>query len=1274
MFSDIPFEFKANKEGTISVTSGNHVSELSVNDQNLQESLSEKDQQVLSEAEAIGKQKKIYVAAEKGNAIVNNSNSTNNEDSRLQVFTGIAKSNALNGIPNFSKDSAVMSLKQKLNPDDPKSILNTFSDTCDDSFEYTENTKTVYTGESKTCLAYKDSSSSCTVKHDYKIKVISEVSPEYPISLAGCTCPPHDTTCTEESLKNCVNFSLGYKGDNYLSAEGDDETACLGFRRVGQIRIDSPEALTKVVLNKADFDDVVAFFIYKENEKPDYSKTVWKSHAQLPVRNYWYAGGEHNVERNKRDLPNPNASISNFCLLKTINGHCAMPYITYTISESICSESGGCASATTMKKMKTYAPLIDLLSDVQIDDPLNKNVGKCQIGTQSEQPKEDITAYFKNAKPGEIYNLEMIVSVSGRGEGYLQFRAEYDPKKAIEYESWTPTSCINTANSIDWNSKFQKGLVYCSSYPETMVETKNGDYCAVLENKHIICSSAFESTPLKNVNAYNDNTNKYELTSINPLCQEVKVSQNSILSATEDYIQNSCSEMLKQAESEGKTCSQTKVVCKQTTRASEELEEGITTNSNNDCYLKEYTYNCGTYTEVPVTTVTKKTNCLDLVKTCEGGNCVGLDDDVNFANEIPRTSAILQAADFMAQDLTCVGTDGTNETQECEIFRGKKSKCHIFDSKATYQNCCKDITGANVNSYIATLLKVSRLMTSQELLGGMLNKIDPTKLTSKTLDSSLSITESAHAKLLSWVDSITGVEGSGALSENIAVTVLAAIYKDAIQEFIQETIKTIAIDITEAVGGLAGKVGADSVQEATVAMVDELKNESVNAVLEESATSEALQGIASAVSVVGMVYMIYTFVDLALKMAFKCDKEDFETASNRALKKCTAIGSKCKIKVMGKCVDRDYSYCCYSSPLARIINEQIAKTGQLRRSFPDKSCRGISVDDLSKLDWEKIDLTEWTTLIMSAGEYQFSEEQKQAQENLAEKQRNELANSVNNSRSQSSDALGELVLQYQDRFSDKKTMEMFNSLPLSTQKAIIHREKLNTLESQVSNRDTDEKALERWNSLPSETKEELLELEKLITKGYLQNYESLTLQEKNELNKKTEMLSNDSSSAEEFEIKPKGSTIDPTSESASNAVIATQMNLGLEDYCSLSIKQAARAIVEYRVAITNNAYEAVKNAYLSNEYSQGITKLIQNHQKEKCVAGSYKIAVKPATVENVTGEGSVLDINKSSSNPTNCSENDNSHRQSASKQLENTLENLKESGNYNTLEEYEQEV
>lgn len=90
-----------------------------------------------------------------------------------------------------------------------------------------------------------------------------------------------------------------------------------------------------------------------------------------------------------------------------------------------------------------------------------------------------------------------------------------------------------------------------------------------------------------------------------------------------------------------------------------------------------------------------------------------------------------------------------------------------------------------------------------------------------------------------------------------------------------------------------------------------------------------------------------------------CDGEEKELAEQRKLDKCIRVGTYCAEKVLGKCVRKKTSYCCFGSKLARIIHEQGRKQLGLKfGSGKHPKCQGLTLDQLTKIDFSKIDLSE----------------------------------------------------------------------------------------------------------------------------------------------------------------------------------------------------------------------------------------------------------------------------------------------------------------------------
>jgi hypothetical protein len=81
---------------------------------------------------------------------------------------------------------------------------------------------------------------------------------------------------------------------------------------------------------------------------------------------------------------------------------------------------------------------------------------------------------------------------------------------------------------------------------------------------------------------------------------------------------------------------------------------------------------------------------------------------------------------------------------------------------------------------------------------------------------------------------------------------------------------------------------------------------------------------------------------------------------------CHYVGSYCaqKIKFIG-CVQKKKTFCCFSSPLARIVQEQ--GRPQLGKGWGDPKnpdCSGFTIYEFQKLDFSKIDFSEWINMIV----------------------------------------------------------------------------------------------------------------------------------------------------------------------------------------------------------------------------------------------------------------------------------------------------------------------
>lgn len=74
---------------------------------------------------------------------------------------------------------------------------------------------------------------------------------------------------------------------------------------------------------------------------------------------------------------------------------------------------------------------------------------------------------------------------------------------------------------------------------------------------------------------------------------------------------------------------------------------------------------------------------------------------------------------------------------------------------------------------------------------------------------------------------------------------------------------------------------------------------------------------------------------------------------------CHRVGTYCDKKVLGQCVKKKTSYCCFSSKLLKAFQEQGRKQIGLDWGKPKHPrCRGFTIEEIQRIDFSKLDLRE----------------------------------------------------------------------------------------------------------------------------------------------------------------------------------------------------------------------------------------------------------------------------------------------------------------------------
>ena len=111
---------------------------------------------------------------------------------------------------------------------------------------------------------------------------------------------------------------------------------------------------------------------------------------------------------------------------------------------------------------------------------------------------------------------------------------------------------------------------------------------------------------------------------------------------------------------------------------------------------------------------------------------------------------------------------------------------------------------------------------------------------------------------------------------------------------------------------------------------------------------------------------VIAVVVYVVMQALQCDQAENLLAMRRGQNLCIHVGSYCSSKILGACITQKQAHCCFNSRLARIVNQQ--GRAQLGRGYGDArspDCSGLTVDELQRLDFSRMDLSEFYAEIIA---------------------------------------------------------------------------------------------------------------------------------------------------------------------------------------------------------------------------------------------------------------------------------------------------------------------
>lgn len=553
---------------------------------------------------------------------------------------------------------------------------------------------------------------------------------------------------------------------------------------------------------------------------------------------------------------------------------------------------------------------------------------------------QDTTAYMRNLEMPTCENgLKGTVQVQDTKGGYDGgkyilsggFRLDF---LTLESESWSPPSCIDKARHA-YDS-------VCESTVKVLDGAQTKEECATLGGINICPGSPvfelLEESPVSNlpklavsvavdVSSCNFNVGEMDCWTDPQGVRHCPYNDGDILDNCSKFEDNS-------------SCGFISSDC-------------ILKGDSSFCYATVEKWDCGG--SVLASNIDKQTEykCTGEIR-CMGGDCLDIEQTQN--GDFGKAAALLHAAQHMGGDLQCAdkleeggGIDGPGSsgdlTQECTIFKGEDRWCK--KALGGTVDCCETPDNVNFADYLTMITSVPKIDAAITSIkpGSMFDGVKSAYTYFR--DPVVSSFQQSTGPLTSYVESITGtydavVQGAEQILNQLG---------EKVKEMMIEALKEIGLE-----GAGEGAVSAGAGQA--------VGNSTATTTGGGTAAGGLGAALGSVITFVGWVYLVYQIAMIIIQIIYECTKEELTLGVDRELKKCSYVGTYCASKILGMCAETRDSYCCYPSPLGRIIVEQGTKQlGRDQGTAKAPQCDGLTIAEIDQIDWDQMDLSEWVGML-----------------------------------------------------------------------------------------------------------------------------------------------------------------------------------------------------------------------------------------------------------------------------------------------------------------------
>lgn len=376
------------------------------------------------------------------------------------------------------------------------------------------------------------------------------------------------------------------------------------------------------------------------------------------------------------------------------------------------------------------------------------------------------------------------------------------------------------------------------------------------------------------------------------------------------------------------------------------------------CYVDEQVWDCGDDVEVGSATVSTSYQCDGPVR-CMGTDCYNPVDEKS--DDFAYAAAALQIAQFAENDLDCGDEQGS---LDCKVWVGEHMECK--KAVGGWVDCCEAPEGVSLMDYVNLTMNTLNVANKLGAFGPMAKQQG---LWSYGAD----MVGQGWSSVMSSMPWSTAADAATAGSSQLASTTASAF----IQGF-QQSLMNAAAQWT---ANLFGPAAANTLFAAgTISQGPTMVNGQAASYASTTATGTTTTAtnatlapmVGAMLSVIMWAYMIYQIANILVNIIWECEEDEFMLGAKKETKVCHFVGSYCASESAFGCIEKRESYCCFNSPLGRIVHEQARPQMGPEWDWGDPeepNCGGFTIEQIGEIDWSKIDISEWIGILDMTGHY-----------------------------------------------------------------------------------------------------------------------------------------------------------------------------------------------------------------------------------------------------------------------------------------------------------------